>query len=204
MYYIAGSDDNPHCDDDDLSPAGFPILKAGLDFLFEHLEISWRQSQYKPLIYLLNWDKVSHLFTLPLGAPSTIKNWLTQHFTICSKNEWYHHLQKQILASLKFDGCACAQVPSCNCHREKWKRPGTCTSLSCYLEFYWQSELICTKNHSSWLLLAEQTNLYKLLFNLICKKKSIFIENRADHQVCKNIFAEETDLKQLLFKLLCR
>ena len=42
--------------------------------------------------------------------------------------------------------------------------------LSCYLEFYWQSELICTKNHSAWVLLAEQTNLYKLLFNLICKK----------------------------------
>ena len=40
--------------------------------------------------------------------------------------------------------------------------------LSYYLEFYWQSELICTTNHSSWLLLAEQTNLYKL------KKKYFF------------------------------
>ena len=69
-------------------------------------------------------------------------------------------------------------------------------------------------------LLAKRINLYQELLILIfigranqfvqttlqlnLQKKSIFIENRADHQVCKNIFAEETNLKQLLFKLLCR
>ena len=124
--------------------------------------------RYHPLFACM----VSHLFTLPLGAPWTIKNWLTQHFTICSKNGRYRQQQMQMFGSLKYDGCA--QVPSCNCHREKWKRPGFHRSLSCYLEFYWQSELICTKNHSSWVLLAEQTNLYQLLFNLISKKKCYF------------------------------
>ena len=61
-----------HCDDDDLSPAGFPILKAGLDFLFEHLEISWRQSQYKPFgkykykIYKTFWNfwRLAWIFSL--------------------------------------------------------------------------------------------------------------------------------------------